>query len=101
MNLHGYKNATRHKFAVYVVIGSLARENHSQYLNVQMRIVIVIRNMRKLGLMLILMPQETLQCQLFGWKADRLQKRVNRKQENIMAYLKSINRARMLWRIIK
>lgn len=96
MKLHGYKNATRHKFAVYVVIGSLARENHSQYLNVQMKIVIVIRNMRKLDLMLTSMLQETLQCQLFGWKADRLQKRVNKKQENIMASLKSMNRARII-----
>ena len=87
--------------AVYVVIGSLVRESHSQYLNVQMRIVIVIRNMRKLDSMLTLMLPEILQCQLFGWKVDKLLKRVSMKQENIMVSLKSMNRIRMIRRIIK
>lgn len=59
---------------MYVVIGNLVRENHSQYLNVPMRIVIVIRNMRKLVLMPTSMLPEILQCQLFGWKGQVTEK---------------------------
>lgn len=47
------------------------------------------------------MLPETLQCQLFGWEVDKLLKRVNRKQENIMISLKNMNKVRMIQRIIK